>query len=211
MSHAVLHIGTRSDAFGALGGISETETDPDVIVREYATFGIDDASALRHEANLRPVVRDERVFVLILTTVTVEAQNALLKIFEEPLASQFHIIVSSEDTLIPTLRSRMRVERYATGIDPNAQALAQAFLAAPYTERLADVAAGAKNKDDAWFRGVLRGLEEGYTKTLPPDALTAVVFVHMYIEHRGASKKMLFEYLALSLPVISHTKQNLGV
>lgn len=87
----------------------ETSGNADVYVREYQRFGVEEARELRERASLRGV-GDRRVFIIVTSGITNEAQNALLKTLEEPPAdAMFFFIVPSPHTLLPTLRSRAQM------------------------------------------------------------------------------------------------------
>ena len=52
----------------------------------------------------------KKIFVISTNSITREAQNSLLKIFEEPTeGTHFFLILSSSRILIPTLKSRLHV------------------------------------------------------------------------------------------------------
>ncbi|MDP3965792.1 MAG: hypothetical protein Q8Q13_03270, partial [bacterium] len=84
-----------------------TQGNPDIFIREYLQFGIDDARDVRARASSRAVQETARIFIIAAAQMTHDAQNALLKTLEEPSAEAvFFIIVPSPETLLPTLRSR---------------------------------------------------------------------------------------------------------
>ena len=84
--------------------------NPDVLVRAYPSFLMDDARSLRERATLRATGEHGRIFVIAAPTIAPDAQNALLKTFEEPPAgARFILVVPAPDMLLPTLRSRMQV------------------------------------------------------------------------------------------------------
>jgi hypothetical protein len=85
--------------------------NPDFFDRRYETFSIDDARELKALAETRPIHDDgKKVFVLAMNGITVEAQNALLKLLEEPGDyARFFLILPSAHLLIPTVKSRLQV------------------------------------------------------------------------------------------------------
>src|SRR3989338_4442292 len=90
-------------------GIS-VEGNPDIYVREYPRFGVDDAIELRDRSNKRPLAGSQRFFIIATPGLTGEAQNALLKTLEEPPAdAAFFIIVPAPELLLPTLRRRAQI------------------------------------------------------------------------------------------------------
>jgi DNA polymerase III delta prime subunit len=84
-------------------------SNPDFFDRVYETFTIDDARELKSLANMRPVTdSDKKIFILMMNGITVEAQNALLKLLEEPPEYvHFFLIIPSAHLLLPTVKSRM--------------------------------------------------------------------------------------------------------
>ena len=134
----------------------------DVLHASIAQFGIEDARSLTESASRRPIAASHRTFVLWTDTMTREAQNALLKLFEEPPAGGvFYLMVPDESMLIPTLRSRLiRAKMHALDTESGE---AIAFLQCSYADRLATIAKLQKEKDTkrmhrsrmplrAWFR-----------------------------------------------------------
>jgi len=71
-------------------------------------FKVDDAKAVMKEA----YIAEEKVkhLIIVATTYRIEAQNALLKLLEEPPRNiELIIITESKSTLLPTVRSRLKI------------------------------------------------------------------------------------------------------
>lgn len=93
--------------------------NPDFWYRKFETFTIDDARDFTEASNRKSFTRDSsgrdelatglRIFIIETDFITEEAQNALLKVFEEPNLGTHFFIVSPQEILLPTLRSRMQV------------------------------------------------------------------------------------------------------
>ena len=87
----------------------DAKTNPDAtIVESEKSIGVDAVRALRAGAFASPVSAKRRIFIITnAQSMTVSAQNALLKLFEEP-ASQLVIILTaiSPESLLPTVLSR---------------------------------------------------------------------------------------------------------
>ena len=49
----------------------------------------------------------KKIFIIQTDFITEEAQNSLLKVFEEPTSGTHFFIISPQDNLLPTLRSRL--------------------------------------------------------------------------------------------------------
>lgn len=166
-------------------------------------FGIADARALILQAQQTAVVSEGRSFVVATKNIPIEAQNALLKLFEEPpVGVHFHLIIPHEGLLIPTLRSRVQVVQDLLPEDRNNE-MFQAFLNASYADRLSLIADITKQKDVAHIEALVAGAEQ-YVAGDVQDAISvasSVLLVREYLATPGASKKMLLEELALSLLV----------
>ncbi len=87
-----------------------TKGNPDLFNRAYNTFTIDDSRELKIRAGVRPMsVEKKKIFILHVNNIHIEAQNALLKLLEEPPEyAHFFLIVPSAHILLPTVKSRMQ-------------------------------------------------------------------------------------------------------
>lgn len=200
MHHAVLIVGDVHESL-ALIDASERTPGPDVSIEAYIRFGIDEARALCHRASLMPMNRPHRVFIMSFGTITLEAQNALLKLFEDPNeTSRFYILAESADVFIPTLRSRF-MELRGKEKQPASHS-AEAFLKNAYKDRLEEIAKRMKEKDTSWTEELLAGLEIVIERRGDSALLRDLLMVRKYDKARSASQKMLLEHLALALPVM---------
>ncbi len=87
----------------------KTVGNPDVSHQQFKTLSIDEARHLFLAQARKTVAGNKKIFIIETDFITEEAQNALLKAFEEPTAGTHFFIISPQDTLLPTLRSRMQV------------------------------------------------------------------------------------------------------
>ncbi len=81
------------------------------LTKVYASdeFKVDDAKMVMREA----YIAEESIkhLIIVATTYRIEAQNALLKLLEEPPRNiVFILIAKSKTALLPTIRSRMQIE-----------------------------------------------------------------------------------------------------
>ena len=164
---------------------------------------IDVVRTLIQAAYRRPADGETKQTILVATEfITEEAQQALLKIVEEPPAStKFVFVLPRGYTLLPTLESRF--ERRDSGEDVIDSSLFQNFRKAPYAERLALIEESVKKKDHAWQANIKRGLVGhilAHHQTLEPVILSELEYVARTLLTRGASNKFLLEHLALTLP-----------
>ena len=173
----------------------------DVSLLQYDSFGVGEARSLQNLSMQKPVSNEYRVFVVAFNTITTEAQNALLKLLEDPSeAARFYLITVRDDLLIPTLRSRlMNIDILSELHEVSADT--EHFLESSYAERLGVVADRMKSKDEPWARRLLDELEVWIHSQHDATLMEEILFLRRYDRTRSASLKMLLEHLALSLPV----------
>lgn len=184
----------------AAARVPEAYAAPSLDVEHVACgqFAIDDARALARRAAGKAVAGEERTFVIACSAMTIEAQNALLKLFEDPPArARFILIVPSESVVIETLRSRFVEVRREGEADTGDAA---SFLRSSYAERLAAIAALHTRKDTNGMEALARDVARELVSQGVRDALPVAAFVESRIRIKGGSRKMLLEHLALSLP-----------
>ena len=198
MHHAVCYVGlalAQSELAQHFAAV-----DPDVHVQTHRDFGIAEARQLAARAATRPVRAEMHTFLVCTDTITHEAQNALLKLFEEPPATaQFYLVVPKRGLLLPTLQSRLFFIE-STAVSPKTSQLFAEFQSNSLGQRLALVADLSKEKAGAQIEELVAGAESVARDTRDENLLRCVMFVREHIGRRGASTKMLLEDLALTLP-----------
>ncbi|MFC1730652.1 hypothetical protein ACFL6I_09995 [candidate division KSB1 bacterium] len=194
-------------------GIS-VKGNPDVHVREYRVFGIDDGRAIQALESNKAVVGEKKIFILRMDSITREAQNALLKTFEEPTAgTHFFIIIRSSNVLLETLLSRVHVIKIKGGdSDEVSSILAKQFLSSTAAERLALITDIIEAKDKQEALSLVNGLEAelyeqsnfqkniGGVENIPTEAFESLQSVRSYLNDRSSSVKILLEHLSVTLP-----------
>jgi len=112
LHHAYLLLGDRESILQELLPFLQNELkvsmkgNPDFSHTVYDTFGIDDGRKLKEIAS-RKAVTERQITIIACHSITREAQNALLKLFEEPTKNtHFFLIIKTSGQLLPTLRSR---------------------------------------------------------------------------------------------------------
>lgn len=140
----------------------------------------------------------ERAIVVVSDQINIEAQNALLKVLEEPpLHTSFYFVISDHTRLLPTLRSRFQI---FTEPDTQNLEVVKKFIQLPIVQRLALVTEKTAAKDTAWQQILLLGIEQlCLEKKLSKQVALEVLFVKKHINGPGASAKMLLEHLALTI------------
>lgn len=182
---------------------------PDVHYAEYESFGIDDGRGLQEMQTVRPLAGERKIFIIAVDAMTSEAQNSLLKVFEEPTAgTHFFIISSSRRILLPTLRSRVIIVAHPSSKESSASDIAQdarAFMAMSPKDRLAYVAGMIEEKDKALAEGFLLSLVgelrgSGLESVAPSARLKAIreiLSLVPYLKDRAPSVKLILERVAL--------------
>jgi hypothetical protein len=182
---------------------------PDFFLFSEALFGIDEARSITESASRKAFV-EKKVFFIAPERITVEAQNALLKTFEDPYEdTHFFLCVREEELILPTLRSRMQVLRISRS-DLNTDSQGPTFDAKKFfklglKERLnfakkfadSDLLAGRQGRSLSVFLDELLTLLRADVKK--SDALNKVYQVRRYSDDRAASARLILEHIALVL------------
>lgn len=192
-THAHLLISPSMEASSLPAELKKEDADTTHLIK--SSFGIDDARKLTGMSTSRGW-KGVRSFIVFAESMTEEAQNALLKLFEEPPQdTTFYLVIPSPSILLPTLRSRLISSNSVT--QNQEDSLTSEFLRMNYKERLDFIAKLTKKDGDSLKRLVIN---LGKIDTKTNKAKKSLLLATKYISNRGASKKMLAEELALSLP-----------
>lgn len=211
--HAYLLTGGKDDAKSALEkyffDILEIKVsgNPDVVYIHEDVFGVDSARDLLRIQQSKPLVGSKKMVIASAYSVTREAQNAMLKLFEEP-ASHAHLflIVPSISILIPTLISRLAVFEYEK-MGESSEIDVKKFITGTLPERLKMIEKFLKeNKDDKSLRAKTKVFFDAIEKSLSSspkkntDELEAFYKIQNFTLDVSSSSKMLLETLAATLP-----------
>ncbi|MDO8471258.1 MAG: hypothetical protein Q7S49_01475 [bacterium] len=140
MHHANLLVGAPEEAESYLRSLCDSldiklTNNPDFFAFRTETFGIDEARELRL-LSTRKAVAGRKIFFITPMRLTLEAQNALLKTFEDPSPDTlFFLAVREEGLIVPTLRSRMQALRMSRDLTFESRD-AEAFLSSSIKGRL---------------------------------------------------------------------------
>jgi len=196
--HACLHVTTKSEAL--LPELLPLYTDTEVVYFNEEILSIGTVRRIIDAAFQTPGSYSHRLLVINANSIAVEAQQALLKILEEPpVTTRFLLLLPGVASLLPTVLSRLEVvvhDDLSTNTD------FETFIATSLKGRMELITEAAKEKDDARFESWYRGLTESLPRMeLSKEDLEAVLLVLTYARARGASKKMLWEEIAFTVPV----------
>jgi len=197
----------------------KTRANSDFWHGKFATFTIDNARSLASSQERKAfgenleVTRDstkghnegKKIFIIETDFITEEAQNALLKVFEEPTAGTHFFIISPQDTLLPTLRSRVQIIEFESSQIKKLES--ESILALTLAERMVKVkeitegiSDEEKTKQDAitFLNTIEKELyEKGVEKYSKSLAITVAARESLYA--RGTPIKMVLEHVVLTI------------
>ncbi|MEQ1561207.1 MAG: hypothetical protein ABL899_00625 [Nitrospira sp.] len=209
LHHAYFLVGQKveeiiSDLQDFLDKVVKVNTvgNPDFQHLRFNNMTIDDARVVTNNENRKNVSGNIKVFVIETDFITIEAQNALLKVFEEPTVGTHFFIVSPQDILLPTLRSRVQVVLHDSFGDSGESILSLSLK--DRLEKVKEITDGIsdeeKTKQDAitFLNQVESELyKNGVDKKTNELKVCQITRSSLY--DRGAPVKMILENLVLSI------------
>lgn len=213
LHHFYIVEGTNQDSIPELVlQLQNQETKSHIRQFSYSTIGVEEAQALRQAHTELPPEGGDQFFVVFAISVTHEAQQAMLKMFEGPRANtHFFLLMPETTSILPTVRSRAQYVRLTSSILPY-QSEAQSFVKSSKDERIAFIADFVKSHEDDESSGELRLHASQFIAALvqvlhkdPKNLLSRKNFLNDaltmrgYLDSRGASVKMILEHLAITL------------
>ncbi len=192
---------TLTDALAQNG--MTIQGNPDIIIFNQSKFGIDDARDVIVLASSAPVQESKKRIVIAFDSITVEAQNALLKVLEDPSPqSAFVLIHQNYFGLIPTLRSRLLV---VTDTVHEQVVDITNFLSESIAGRMKYVESLVKDYKDSGnkkpIEQFLLALHNHYLAKAQGDTapLSAIDTALEYINDKSSSVKILLESMVLAI------------
>lgn len=180
--------------------------NPDVTVSKYATFGIDDGRELKNRASQKSY-SEWKLFVIAFQSITTEAQNSLLKLFEEPTPhTHFFLITATAEMILPTLKSRLFIvsDTREQLTDDRSVQFAKQFIKSSKPNRIKLLKGIIDSRDKGKAIAFLGELEEvlycerdfvnGGRRA---NGLTQIQKCRRYLYGRSPQIKMLLEHIAL--------------
>lgn len=178
--------------------------------KTYDSFKIDDAREVKQLQSEK--TEDASVFILEFSIINNEAQNALLKVLEEPAANTYFILIFPNTRyLLPTLQSRLSLVRsdMSQKSDEKSRLDFTSFFNMNLQERLAFIKQITDKKQDPLLKksevgAFLNEAETYYSKKTDKSkhdiAIMEGIFnSRNYLQAKGASNKMILENLALQI------------
>jgi DNA polymerase III delta prime subunit len=175
----------------------DIKANPDFLNIEQESFGIDDARDLIKWAIGKPFLSETKVSLIITKSVTQEAQNALLKVLEEPpLGTYIFFHLENLGGILGTFLSRIKVWDL-TAHDLKEEVSAKKFLNASIQEKLATIRALSKKEDKNKIKELIKDLETVVCQN--KISANRILSVKIFASARGSSPKMLLEWLTAVL------------
>ena len=213
--HAYVIGGHKDDAKNFVGSFLKkfgVDNDNSITVSEHVIFTIDHVRELRHWQQLISQ-NGEKIYVAYISFITREAENALLKTLEEPVANT-HIILAipKPEMLLPTLLSRVQVIIPEKSERSGAQKINE-FLKLPINERFEFVKKLVEKGDDEYASAEVRekavaffdDLEHYFAENISDvnskniEKIESILKLKKYLYSPMVSVKNILEAVILSL------------
>jgi DNA polymerase III delta prime subunit len=181
----------------------ETQGNPDFILREFSVLGIGEARNIREMQTRANVSENRQFFVLYFDSTTREAQNALLKVLEEPSKQTFFILITKKpNILLPTLKSRAQIIKIEANKENNIDI--STFISSTPAERFSMCEDMIKEKDKAETLDFINSLESQSREVFDIKEnkffFEELLKCQGYLTSRSPSVKMILEYICLITP-----------
>lgn len=195
--------------------------NPDFFEITLDALNIKDARMLKSMASEKGFSEDKKIFLINTNHILREAQNAMLKIFEEPIQNtHFFIIVPDLAPLLNTFKSRFYIIKLKDNISNLKEA--EAFIKMNLSARInynkehfskqtkEDEDEGDEDEKEESTRTkalvFLNALEEFLYKKFPPQKTKdtmlwdQILQVRKFLNQPGSSVKNMMDSIALSIP-----------
>ncbi len=194
------------------------KANPDIITFQFGLLSVDDARRVNENAIQAPIVGDTKVIIIAASRAYHEAQNALLKLFEEPPTGTYlFLVLPTLGSLLPTFRSRVQVLQTSLSIDgrPKIRIYPEAedFMKADKEKRSVMIKKLANGKDEDERRenrdtaiAIVNGIEAvaysrgGLTSANNAELFKDIQILRGHLHDRSAPVRIILEHLSLVLP-----------
>ncbi len=214
MSHATVILGNRKTNLKNLKQFLMEQGiyfqgNPDIIFFEEEQLLMDDAHSII-DILASKKISDKRFYIISCDRIAHDVQNTLLKTLEEPHENTFIIIlVSNSDNLLPTLLSRVRIITGSLDMGETRLNVSD-FLKASLAERFKMIETVTKDKKDEnnlskeEVLASIDHLEKNvWNQNIRDEKLFADIRqMRAYAMIRGASHRVILDYLAMIIPIL---------
>jgi hypothetical protein len=200
--------------------------NPDLNQITQDSFKINDARNLKSQSTEKGISGNKKVFIVSVNNFLIEAQNTLLKMFEEPIEGTiFFLIVPDTAIILPTLLSRFYLIKSEINLEDEKKQ-AEEFISMSLNNRISFMKELVANKDEAGNEddSEFISLESNRSKAIkflnaletvlhqkffhpgvkPPDGevdyFYQILKARNYLNQPGSAIKSLMESVALVVP-----------
>jgi DNA polymerase III delta prime subunit len=193
----------------------KTEGNPDFCHISVDSFKIEEAFDLRAMSANKNISSAKRVFLISVNSFTLDAQNVLLKMFEEPVSNtHFFVVTPDADALLKTFISRFYFIPFSNKKKNTNEA--EIFIKKDKKGRIDFIKEllakeedpGESNEESARSKAMkfLNALEFVLYQKMSRTVLDISMFKHFFkvrefLRMPGSSAKNLLESIALTIPV----------
>lgn len=225
LHHAYLIEGARDEIISEILQFCEsinikTFGNPDFVSISIDNFKIDEAFDLRAMSANKSFSASKKIFAICANTISLDAQNVLLKMFEEPIENtHFFLIVPDTNALLKTVVSRFYLIK-SDKKENDEYKDAERFITMPLKNRIdyiKELLIEEENEDEEGNEIValdsarskaikfLNALESVLHKKISQNSPNADFFNHFFkvrefLRMPGSSTKSLMESVALIIP-----------
>lgn len=223
LHHAYLIEGVREEILPELlkfiGSLKiKTLGNPDFTQIHIDSFKVDDARNLKSYAANKGFSVGKKIFLVSVNSFLLEAQNTLLKLFEEPIENtHFFLIVPDTNSLLKTFVSRFYLIKKEDNENLDSQE-AEKFITMPLQKRIDFikellvepeeedeilVSDSTRSKALKFLNALESTLHEKFLKNSSEFTFFEHIFkVREFLRMPGSSTKSLMESVALIIPVL---------
>ncbi len=189
--------------------------NPDFFHETYISLSIDDSRKIKEIHSSKSFGQNgKRIFLVESNSITNEAQNALLKIFEEPNQDSFFFLIMPDPIiLLPTLKSRLFILRHDSSNNHESYGdEAKRFLKMNIGDKISFVDELAKDISDekktklhainflsALEKNIYENLDLKDINEKQKIGLKSIIKARDYMNDRSPSIKQLLEFVAVSV------------
>ena len=197
----------------------KTNANPDFCHLVIDNFKTDEALDLRSMGSQKAFSSGKKIFVLCINRFSIDAQNILLKLFEEPIENtHFFVITPNVDSLLKTFVSRFFLIKTKNNSEEEIKN-AKLFISMPLKDRIdfikekillitkedddeENVVSVSKDSNQSRALKFLDTLEQVLSqKKLAEISFFDQIFkAREFLRQPGSSAKMLLESVAISIP-----------
>lgn len=183
----------------------------DLEILEFEGLGIEDVRRIQKKIFLKPFKGKKKSLIMVLQAgITVEAQNSMLKLLEEPPPSSLiFIVLNNHLSLLPTILSRAKIIKLQEERESNDESLSQFLELKTDGDALSLAQEVSKDKTSAilWLENLIFSAREKMLKNLgnKQEAVRLRKLIHQIelshydLKNTNANPRLVLENLFLNI------------